>query len=106
SRDYGSYADSAIITITKEGGGPMYIPWFQTVAQVGDYGTTEWMQWSWAAPTTGTYTISMGILNDVDGNFPSWALFDGFTAVPEPSILLLLGSGLLGFGLFRRNKTV
>lgn len=105
-RDYDGYDDSAIITITKEGVGPTYIPWFQTIALVGDYGTTPWVQWSWVAPTTGNYTISMGVFNDADGAYPSWALFDGFTAVPEPSTLLLLGSALLGFGIFRRKKTV
>lgn len=50
-----------------------------------------------------TWTLPEAIINtnelalNFDGN-------DGVAPVPEPSILLLLGSGLIGFGFFGRNR--
>ena len=60
----------------------------------------------------GTYTLKFSLSEsshlDING-FPvtdSYALIDNvvFSVVPEPSTLLLLGSGLVGIGLFGRRK--
>ena len=64
--------------------------------------------WSWTAPASDTYRLEYRVSNAGDGEFDSRALFDAepFAAVPEPSSLLALVSGIGGLGglLWRRRK--
>jgi hypothetical protein len=60
-------------------------------------------------PTTGTYSLGIGIVDvsDFDGN--SGLLIDAITtsrarAVPEPGTLALIGAGLAGMGFLRRRQ--
>lgn len=59
-------------------------------------GHSEWENWSWVAPESKTYTISLTIFTDDD--LGSWGMFDNIkiTHVPEPTSMLLLGIGLIG----------
>jgi len=64
---------------------------------------TPWVQWSWQAPTSGTYTLSLGMSTFGDNLLRSRAGFDEVQVkVPEPSSLVLLAAGMLGYGARRR----
>lgn len=59
---------------------------------------------TFTVPTTGTYSYEL-IYAEVNGG-PAVLASDNFATTPEPSSLMLLGTGLLGlaFALFRKNK--
>ncbi len=56
---------------------------------------TPWVYWSWTAPATGLYTLSLNVAGDDEIN--SWAFFDNieYHSVPEPSTVTLLGFGIV-----------
>lgn len=66
-------------------------------------------EWAWAWSSGGWYT-SLGNSNYVVYNANSYAAdlnlfaYQASSQVPEPSTLLLLGSGLGGFAMLRRFK--
>jgi len=66
-------------------------------------GHSEWENWSWVAPESKTYTISLTMFTDDD--LGSWGMFDNIkiTHVPEPTTLFLLGLGLLGLAGMKRK---
>ena len=64
---------------------------------------------SLALPTTGLYTLAFGVLDVGDTSIASGLLIDnvnliGVSAVPEPSSVVLLASGLAGLGYWRRKQ--
>lgn len=76
------------------------------ILHIGTGGHSEWENWSWVAPESKTYTISLTMLTDDD--LGSWGMFDNIkiTHVPEPTTLFLLGLGLLGLaGMKRKFKS-
>ncbi len=84
-----------------------------SVATVGDYGTTGWLNFSFVAPTAGSYLLQLGVRNVLDNAAPSYALLDNvrvngaLAGVPEPATwaLMILGFGAVG-GAMRRRRAV
>lgn len=58
---------------------------------------TPWVYWSWTAPKTELYTLSLNVSGDDD--LDSWAYFDNIqqehVSIPEPSAAILLGLGIV-----------
>jgi len=54
-------------------------------------------------PVSGVYTLGIGVMDVGDEGYISALLVDNVTVVPEPSTILLLGSGLIGLFGFRKK---
>lgn len=78
-------------------------------------GYTGWVLSSYDIPTAGTYYLEVGVTNWQDTAYDSGLALDGVTIggvpvgggpgpVPEPSSIVLLGSGLAGFAALARRK--
>jgi Tol biopolymer transport system component len=68
--DYLPYKDFAFATVN----GAAFL--LSDIQSTGSYGTTGWQTFSYAAPTSGSYTIGQGIMNDKDQAFNSYLAVD------------------------------
>jgi len=89
SNDYLPYNDSGSVTITGEGTSSTVFG--SDVEAVGSYtGSTNWVQWTYTFPASGTYTISVASSNDLDCQLSSAVGFvlggEPTTAPPKASI--------------------
>jgi hypothetical protein len=65
SNDYLPFNDSGSVTIAGEGTSSTVFS--SDVEAIGSYtGSTNWVQWSYTFPASGTYTISVASTNDTD----------------------------------------
>ncbi len=98
--DYLPYNDDGYVSVN---GTPLVTA---SVASVGNFGSSGWLPWSFTAPTTGAYTLQLGVRNRIDGAFNSFAIVDA--AIPEPAtwMMLITGFGLVGLGARRGRRIV
>ncbi|MGQ9563269.1 MAG: PEP-CTERM sorting domain-containing protein [Thermogutta sp.] len=70
----------------------------------------DWQYWSWTAPKDGSYKIELRAMDDTSkvGAMAWWGLFDGIAVtsspVPEPGLLPLLTTGVVGVSVLNRFK--
>ncbi len=76
ARDYSPFDDDAVVVMVNSGTETI---WQKSVADVGDYGETDWQYWEWTAPADGFYTLQLGCRNILDDGFNSVGLFDGIS---------------------------
>jgi hypothetical protein len=105
-----SYHDLAYGKITGSGG-TEYL-WQEAmptpvIVGLSWVGYTDWTDWSWVAPASGSYTLQFGVANIGNNSWSSTVYLDGMTVtpapVPLPSAVVLLGTGLLSVGAFRKK---
>ena len=98
--------DFASVEVFGSSGALVAQPFYLDAATIGGLVDGPWTSWSFTAPTSDTYTLRLGVANDVDMLFPSEAGFDDINLrrVPEPSSLLALCVGLLASGVRRRAQ--
>jgi hypothetical protein len=79
---------------------------YSDVGTVGNYGSSGWTHFS-VNLAPGTYTVTVGVANDLDNALSSQILADHFTSggAPEPAAwaLMIGGFGLAGASLRRRR---
>lgn len=95
AQDYMPYNDYGYVTA----GGSTTLA---SVSSVGDYGNSGWNTYVFGSAFTGTLTF--GVVNYGD-SFNDSQLFikNVMTSVPEPEMLLLLLTGILGMALRKKS---
>lgn len=76
------------------------------------FALSAWDKWAWRAPSSGNYTLSLGVTTSGDNNYASYGFFDDILVVPaglpvpEPSALSILVGGAAILASRRRNGRV
>lgn len=109
--------DSAWVRVRDDQGDIVALPWLATsgapAASAPELGSLSapygWFQWQWAVPTTGSYTVQLGMSTSGANNNASFGLFDGVNVqtvpIPEPtSMALAMVGGLVLVILRNRNR--
>ncbi len=106
--------DSAWVRIRDDQNNVVGAPWLETSGL--PLTTTAnapvpggWTQWQWAVPTTGTYSIQLGMSTSGANNNASYGFFDGLTVqaapIPEPTSMVLAMLGGMALVVLRnRNR--
>jgi hypothetical protein len=91
------YNDFAFVRIFNSSGAQVAQPWVGQGANVPNNWDGPWTPWSWTAPVTGTYSLRMGVVNDIDKSNSSFGLFDAvqLVPIPEPGTGALMVGALL-----------
>jgi hypothetical protein len=116
----GMPAPSATLTpasVPIIGGAPAWSPLagYSGTCYSSGCGYTGWVGSSYIIPSAGDYYLKVGVVNWSDTAYDSGLAMDGVTvggvpitpptpAVPEPSTLLLLGTGLVGIASSIKRK--
>lgn len=102
ANDYWPFNDDAYLTING-------VQLFgSSIGAVGSYGNSGWQGFTYTAPTTGAYTLELGVRNAGDNAASSGAVIDNVglsAAVPEPAgwAMMILGFGAIGL-LLRSDR--
>lgn len=110
--------DSAWVKILDDEGRLVTTPWRENSGCVPEQhfnttafnSTTPWTPWSWQAPASGSYTLSLGVTTHDDNNYASYGFFDNIFVipatlpVPEPSAFSLVALGATALAAWRRNR--
>ena len=103
--DYSPFNDNSIVAIFNLQNFTNTVVQTASVASVGNFGDTGWVNFSFVAPTTGNYVFSAQVQNALDSVNDSHLYIDGVAAVPEPTTwaMMLLGFAGVGFMAYRRK---